>query len=993
MRPNLTGRDRSFSDFAYPAQIGTPTTPPPGRPLAPQSTGSNNPFLANSSSPRRPSTISTGSEYDPGADLSSFDASTTRAMPGYRGALGTILDGWAEEGDNGGVIPKTWQEEQERRMEAERELHRRRERAEQEEMERKLGEEFWRGEEERFGPVVPEKIRPHSTGTGVPISGNGPTMRGGNLDGSFMGTNRTHIVPSSAPVAHNFYSSAAPQPQQDFPLTQEQPKQQPQQLPAEASGAQPLTEQPPVPQVDGNTSTQPDTTSQPPPGRNPTADAYQIKHITWVDPVTSQTRRSPILLQNENGPCPLLALVNALTLSTPADSPTALIEALRVREHVSLGLLLDAVFDGVVTRASTQGVEVDMSDLFAFLMSLSTGMNVNPRFVFPTTPSGEDGPPQLLGSFEQTKEMRLYNSFGVPLYHGWLPAPGERVYKVLQKAAPTYEEVQNLILHEEIILHRISTAPQGSPEGELSGGEGPVIEDAGIIRTWLDESCTQLTNWGLESLTRYWGGNISDGRGAGLGRMGILFRNDHFCTVMKGRIPGREEALLSLVTDMGYGGYEEVVWESLVSVSGEGGDFWTGDYRPVGGGDGGHVPRTGQHVRSLLDVDDDAGWETVGGQRRRGARGVRQQQDQQQRYQQPTQQNQQQHQQQHQQQGTPPQRRSFVDALLGRGGAQQSAQASLWHQPTGPQPRRGSSTTTHPNNNSLPNSQIPAPMLPPRTSSRTENTTPAPPTHGSALDDLSPLREAIPEPQRQEEHSTDYDLALAMQLQEEEDERERQRLERQRRHQSAPAGPPPPTPVTQFAPPPGPPPTQSLHRTPTQPSHRIPPQTQHRMQPEEQPRNMDGSGRDVPPPPYEQHAQDQRPPVSAPYVPHQRQQHPGTSAPELARFNSVSFRPDSGYDPNVTFGNMFGNVQNQNQGGAGSGTTPGSLGRRRSELHRRGQDARGMLNEFINNGGSGAGGGAGVPGGYARAGAGAGPGGPGGGGGGSLKQGKDCVIM
>ena len=67
---------------------------------------------------------------------------------------------------------------------------------------------------------------------------------------------------------------------------------------------------------------------------------YQIKHIRWHDVNKQGIRTSPILTQNINGPCPLLALVNALVLSTPANVETALVETLRAREQVSLGLLL-----------------------------------------------------------------------------------------------------------------------------------------------------------------------------------------------------------------------------------------------------------------------------------------------------------------------------------------------------------------------------------------------------------------------------------------------------------------------------------------------------------------------------------------------------------------------------------------------------------------------------------------------------------------------------
>ena len=804
-----------------------PATASQERPLPLQRTGSNNPFLASLT--RK---ASTDSDYEPAADISSFDASTTRAMPGYRGAHGTLLDCWAEEGESSGIIPSTWEEEQNLRKAAERELHRRRELAEAEEMEKRLGEEFWRGEEAVFGPLAPEKMRSHNTGEKIPLLATSAAA------GILVGVDNTKNTTNSTPSVCSMPPLPPPLPQkserrqeqaQDQKVQHseehldkrpDQLPQQPVQLSSTPPGKQALQKREPTP--------------PPTPPRSASPEAYQIKHVMWVDPVTNHTRHSPILLQNANGPCPLLALVNALTLSTPFNTTTVLTETMRSREYISMSLLLDAVFDGVVTRASTQGMDIDLSDLFLFLKGLRTGMNVNPRFVFPQTPSGDPGPPQLLGSFEQTKEMRLYNSFSVPLYHGWLPAPSSGAYTVLQKTAPTYEEVQDLLLREESILHRISTAEQGAPEAEVSGAEERVIEDARIIRAWLDDSCTQLTGWGLESLTQHWGGNVHDGKGAGLGQVGILFRNDHFCTVMKGRIPGMHgEVLLSLVTDMGYGGYEEVVWESLVSVNGEGGRFLAGDYRPVGGGDESVGSGSRQHVKSMVNIDGNDGWETVGSSRRtRDQRHTTQQQ---------------------------------------------------WYQPTEPHPQQGTGSLS---STSLPNSQIPAPMLPPRTSSRTDNTT----TTLAACDppNLTSLQVT----------DTDYDLALAMQLQEEEDERERQRLAKQRR-QSNPVSP--------------------TMRTQVHPDR---PQQQttlvQQMTPDEQPRHADGTPREVPPPPYEQHTRDQRP------LPHHLGQH--NQQQRGGYLHSTPATEATRYEPQRAVG----------------------VGRNgeRSEAARRPQEARGLLHDY-----------------------------------------------
>src|SRR5690606_3508369 len=170
-------------------------------------------------------------------------------------------------------------------------------------------------------------------------------------------------------------------------------------------------------------------------------------------------RTTQILLQNENGPCPLLALVNAIMLSSPVGSDTALIRALQTRETISLQLLLDAVFDQLM---SIGGLEenTDVSEVFAFLMTLHTGMNVNPKFV-PEGGVSSNGP----GTFENTKEMRLYSKFGIPLVHGWLPEPNSHSIKSFERSAPTYEDSQTLIFSEEELLQHLGNCEAVNLEG------------------------------------------------------------------------------------------------------------------------------------------------------------------------------------------------------------------------------------------------------------------------------------------------------------------------------------------------------------------------------------------------------------------------------------------------------------------------------------------------------------------------------------------------
>lgn len=367
-------------------------------------------------------------------------------------------------------------------------------------------------------------------------------------------------------------------------------------LPPRRSIEQPPA-QPPRPSV--NTS----SSSLQNPGRaKQKKETYEIKKITWHDVNAAKNPRiSPILVQNANGPCPLLALVNALTLSTPAEIDTALVETLRSREQVSLGLLLDAVFDELMSgRRGDAAQELpDVTELYSFLLTLHTGMNVNPRF-FPPPPRSPNDPRNSMshvhpsaregsipGTFEATLEMKMYSTFSVPLIHGWLPDAGSPAYAALQRSAQSYEDAQNLMFHEEELEDKLER------EG-LSFQEQGTLEDIATIKAFFASNATQLTYHGLETITT----------SLAPGAVAILFRNDHFSTLY--RHPDTLQ-LLQLVTDLGYAGHEEVVWESLIDVNGENAEFFSGDFRLVGGAP---APSSSQAPHPAA-----SGWTTVASRR------------------------------------------------------------------------------------------------------------------------------------------------------------------------------------------------------------------------------------------------------------------------------------------------------------------------------------------------------------------------------------------
>jgi ubiquitin carboxyl-terminal hydrolase MINDY-1/2 len=309
-------------------------------------------------------------------------------------------------------------------------------------------------------------------------------------------------------------------------------------------------------------------------------ETYQIKQFNWFDHNSRTLRRSSMLTQNENGPCPLLALVNALILGN--DSRSALGTALQTREQVSLGLIIESLMDELTSEE--RGMQLtalpDVDELNRFLLMLHTGMTANPRLAPATAPS-----PNLMdarnsslhlplslnndrrpGTFEETQAMRLYGAFGIPLVHGWLAPRSDPARAAFLRSAPTYEDAQTILFREDELEEKLSRVGLNAEEQQL-------LQDVSSIKTFLESYPTQITPFGLNIINE----SLFPASAC------ILFRNDHFSTIYKHPESGQ---LFTLVTDAGYSDRDEVIWESLVDVSGQDGEFFSGDFRPIGHAEG-----------------------------------------------------------------------------------------------------------------------------------------------------------------------------------------------------------------------------------------------------------------------------------------------------------------------------------------------------------------------------------------------------------------------
>ncbi|XP_036391218.1 ubiquitin carboxyl-terminal hydrolase MINDY-2-like [Megalops cyprinoides] len=252
---------------------------------------------------------------------------------------------------------------------------------------------------------------------------------------------------------------------------------------------------------------------------------YHIKWIKWKD------ENTPIITQNENGPCPLLAIMNVLLLAWKVKMPPMMeiITAEQLMEYLG-DYILDAK-PKEISEAQRLNYEQNMSDAMAVLHKLQTGLDVNVKFTG-------------VRVFEYTPECIVFDLLDIPLYHGWLVDP---------QMDDIVKAVGNCSYNQ--LVEKIISCKQ-SDSSELAG-EGFVAEQ------FLNSTATQLTYHGLCELTS----TVQEEE------LCVFFRNNHFSTMTK--FKGQ---LYLLVTDQGFLTEEKVVWESLHNVDGDG-NFCDSEFR------------------------------------------------------------------------------------------------------------------------------------------------------------------------------------------------------------------------------------------------------------------------------------------------------------------------------------------------------------------------------------------------------------------------------
>lgn len=247
-------------------------------------------------------------------------------------------------------------------------------------------------------------------------------------------------------------------------------------------------------------------------------------NIKWIEfPNDESRKKRPIIMQNENGPCPLISICNVLFLRDDIKLP---VDTEIVSNSKLLEILADSLFNHFLPLKSQQtsgfsNVEIILNDTLGVMAKLQHGLDVNVKF-------------SSCSSFEYTPELDIFDMYMIDLYHGWIIDPEQKDFHAIL-ADKSYNQIMELII----------------------ANDPDKITEKLLAENFLEISASQMTYYGLAALHSI----------LKPGHLAILFRNNHFSTIYKSPA---DNQLYILVTDSGFLNHDQIIWESLENIDNDG---------------------------------------------------------------------------------------------------------------------------------------------------------------------------------------------------------------------------------------------------------------------------------------------------------------------------------------------------------------------------------------------------------------------------------------
>ncbi|CAN4127490.1 unnamed protein product [Withania somnifera] len=233
------------------------------------------------------------------------------------------------------------------------------------------------------------------------------------------------------------------------------------------------------------------------------AEKKEMVHKTKV--IQFLGRTTPVILQNDNGPCPLLAICNVLllknNLSLSPDIP-------EVSQEKLLSLVAERLIDSNSNVKDkdvgyVENQQQNIADAIDLLPRLATGIDVNIKF-------------RRIDDFEFTPECAIFDLFDIPLYHGWIVDPqdhdtknaiGSKSYNTLMGELVSLDTQNMDTEHEKVLKTMIGRSFDDSPVSitdHHTARKGDIEEEAELLKALqlseAEKAASSVKTDGLNSL-------------------------------------------------------------------------------------------------------------------------------------------------------------------------------------------------------------------------------------------------------------------------------------------------------------------------------------------------------------------------------------------------------------------------------------------------------------------------------------------------------------
>eukprot|EP01038_Epipyxis_sp_PR26KG_P010797 gene10797-14495_t len=272
-----------------------------------------------------------------------------------------------------------------------------------------------------------------------------------------------------------------------------------------------------------------------------------------------------ILIQNQNGPCPLLAIANVLLLQRKISLYSLNNNGVAVADINAISLLeLIQIIANHIFEINSNNTDLNhrtiIESVLNILPKLSKGLDLNVIFT-------------RVNKFEFTEEISVFDVLSILLFHGWIVEPNTPAAEVVGELS--YNLLINKIVDYKSLCDRLESKALGKtndqnenntpPTDNLNEEDSKILHEGELVEMFLEASASQFTYAGM--LGMY---SMMNDR-----QLAVFFRNNHFstCFCYNGQI-------FVLVTDLGYLNEPNVVWELLDRIDGNS-EYYNSNFLPL----------------------------------------------------------------------------------------------------------------------------------------------------------------------------------------------------------------------------------------------------------------------------------------------------------------------------------------------------------------------------------------------------------------------------